>query len=202
MLIGVSAEARTKDLLIKASKEVAERKSATQSGFRKLAYPHFNGDILNYLEFKKRWKDEVVPERRPVTLELVALKEAVLPIAKGKIVDVSTVSEAWKLLDLEYGDVQEICAKLKNQVRSIKLKSSGDSAKLVELFHAIQTIAAKIKASGSLSLLEADEEYVALVTRHLPKEIAWKWCQKDLWLVQFLQLPGEGGKGCQEDDHQ
>ena len=63
----LSTEARIEDLLIKASKEVAERKSATQSGFRKLAYPHFNGDILNYLEFKKCWK-EVVPERKPVAL--------------------------------------------------------------------------------------------------------------------------------------
>ena len=50
----LSTEVRIEDLLIKASKEVAERKSATQSGFRKLAYPSFNGDILNYLEFKKR----------------------------------------------------------------------------------------------------------------------------------------------------
>ena len=98
---------------------------------------HFNGDILNYLEFKKRWKEEVVPERKPVALELAALREAVPAIAKGKIVEISTVTEAWKLLDLEYGDVQDIHAKLKDQVRSIKLKSSGDSAKLVELFHAI-----------------------------------------------------------------
>ena len=155
---------------------MAERKSATQSGFRKLAYSSFNGDILNYLEFKKRWKEDVVPERKPVTLELAALREAVPVIAKGKIIDVSTLTDAWKLIDLEYGDVQEIQAKLKDQVRSIKLKASGDSAKLVGLFHIIQTIAAKIKASGSLALLENDEEYVALVMRHLPKEIAWIWC--------------------------
>ena len=50
----------------------------------------------------------------------------------------------------------------------------------MELIHAIQTIAAKIKASGSLALLENDEEYVALVTRHLPKDIARKWCRNDL----------------------
>ena len=49
----LSTEVRIEELLIKASKEVAERKSATQSGFRKLAYSSFNGDILNYLEFKK-----------------------------------------------------------------------------------------------------------------------------------------------------
>ena len=65
-----------------------------------------------------------------------------------------------------------IQAKLKEQVRSIKLKTTSDSAKLVELFNAVQTIAAKIQASGSIELLEADEEYIALVSRHLPKEVA------------------------------
>ena len=34
----LSTEVRIEDLLIRASKEVAERKSATQSGFRKIAY--------------------------------------------------------------------------------------------------------------------------------------------------------------------
>ena len=48
-----ATEIRIEDLLIKASKEVAERMAATQSGFRKLSYPRFNGDILSYLKFKK-----------------------------------------------------------------------------------------------------------------------------------------------------
>ena len=109
-----STEVRIEDLLIKASKEVAERKSATQLGFRKLVYPSFNGDILNYLKFKKPWKEEVVPAGKPVTLELAALRETVPIIAKDKIIDVSTLTEAWKLLDLKYGDIQEILAKLKD----------------------------------------------------------------------------------------
>ena len=63
----------------------------------------------------------------------------------------------------------------------------------MELFHTIQTITARIKASGSLALIESDEEYVALVMRHLPKEIAWKWCQKDLsgWSSFFNFLEKE-----------
>merc|ERR1712082_169588 len=42
-------EARIKDLMIRASREVSERKAATLCGFKKLSYPHFNIDILNYL---------------------------------------------------------------------------------------------------------------------------------------------------------
>ena len=53
---------RIQDLMIRASKEISERKSATQMGFKKLSYSQFNGDILNYQEFKKRWQNEVIPE--------------------------------------------------------------------------------------------------------------------------------------------
>ena len=159
---------------------MAERKSATQSGFMKLSYPSFNSDILNYLEFKKRWKEEVVPERKPIALELPALSEAVPVITKGKLIYIFNLTNAWKLLDLKYENVQEIHTKLKDQVRSIKLKTFRDSYKLVKLFHAIQTMAAKIKASGSLALLENDKEYMALVTKHHPREKTLKWCCKDL----------------------
>lgn len=172
----LSTEIRIEDLLIKASREITERKAATESGFRKLSYPSFNGDILSYLEFKKRWRDE----RKPVALELAALRESIPGIAKAKITYFSTLSKAWKVLDMEYGDVQEICAKLKDQVRSIKIKATGDSAKLVELYHAVQTIASKIKASGSLSLLENDDEYIAVIAKHLPKDIAWRWYKLEL----------------------
>ena len=101
----MSTEARNEDILIRASRQVSERKSASQSGFRKLAYPSFNGDVLSYLEFKKRWMNEVVPERKPVALELAVLREVVPVFAKAKIIDVSTLNEAWKILDMEYGNL-------------------------------------------------------------------------------------------------
>ena len=57
------AKFRIEDILIIASKEVTERRAATQTGFRRLSYPSFNGDILSYLEFRKRRTVEVIPER-------------------------------------------------------------------------------------------------------------------------------------------
>ena len=50
-----ATEIRIEHLLIRASKEVSEPRSATHSGFRKLFHPNFNGDILNFLELKNRW---------------------------------------------------------------------------------------------------------------------------------------------------
>ena len=64
------------------------------------------------------------------------------------------MDEAWKLLDLDYGNLEEVRAKLKEQVRSLKLKATSGPVKVVVLFQQIQIIAAKIKATGSISLLE------------------------------------------------
>merc|ERR1712112_405079 len=118
--------------MIRASKEVSERKAATQTGFKKLEYPQFNGDVLNYQEFKRRWKNKVVPERKPAALELAALRESIPALARAKIIATTSMLEAWKLLDLDYGNIQEVRAKLKQQVRSLKqslvqLKSSSYS---------------------------------------------------------------------------
>ena len=52
-------------------------------------------------EFKKQWAAEVVPERKPPAIELVALRESIPASAKAKIADVTTMGEAWKLLELE-----------------------------------------------------------------------------------------------------
>ena len=80
------------------------------------------------MEFKKRWTAEVVPEGKPPALELAALQDDVPALTKTKITDASILSGAWKILEIDYGNVQEIQAKHKDQVRSIKLKATGDSA--------------------------------------------------------------------------
>ena len=96
---------KIQDMLIRAYKEVADRKASTQLGFKKLSYPSFNGDVLCYQEFRRRWHIEVIPERRPPALELAALRESVSAIAKAKIIACTTMGEAWKLLDLDNGNL-------------------------------------------------------------------------------------------------
>ena len=92
--------------MIKASKEVCDRKAAMQTGFKKLNYPQFNREVL------ERWQLEVVPKRRPPALELAALRDSIPALAKVKIVTAVNMTEAWKLLDLNYGNLQEVRAKL------------------------------------------------------------------------------------------
>ena len=76
---------------------------------------------------------------------------------------------------LEYGNLQELWAKLKDQIQGQKMTATKDSAHIVELFHQIQVIAAKIKAAGNQAILENDKEYIALVSNHLSKKIIWDW---------------------------
>ena len=78
--------------------------------------------------------------------------------------------EAWKLLNLEYENLQELQAKLKDQVQGPKIKVTKDPVHIVELFHQIQVIATKIKAIGNQAIFENNEEYVTLVSNHLFKE--------------------------------
>ena len=51
-----SEEIRNKvqDFSLRAATEVSERKAATQTGFKKLSLHSFNGNVINYMEFKKR----------------------------------------------------------------------------------------------------------------------------------------------------
>ena len=80
--------------MIRTSREISERKAAIQSGFKKLAYPLFNGDILSYLKFKKRWSAEVISERKPPVLELVALRDSIPATAKARLADFTSMNEA------------------------------------------------------------------------------------------------------------
>ena len=52
------AKYRIQDLMIRAYKEVSDRKASTQTGFKKLNYPQFNRDVLNYLELKKQCRSK------------------------------------------------------------------------------------------------------------------------------------------------
>ena len=60
----------------------------------------------------------------------------------------------------------------------------------MKLFHQIQIIAAKIKATKNLDMLRNDDEYVALVSKHLSKDLMWRWWESDKsgWTNFYLFL--------------
>ena len=62
---------------------------------------------------------------------------------------------------------------------NISLKATDETAKEVELFDTIQNISSKIKAAEGASMLEFDEEYIAVITCHLPKEAEREWIKSE-----------------------
>ena len=105
--------------------------------------PKFNDDVLSYLKLKKRWKVEVVPERKTVALEHAAMRNPIPALAKAKIMDISMISmmtDFWKIWYMDYRNLRKVKAKLKHQVQSIKLKATGDSEKIDGLYHSLNVI--------------------------------------------------------------
>ena len=99
------------------------------------------------------------------------MNEYVTNIAKAKIADATTILQSWKFLNLDYENLQEFGAKLKEQVKGLKLKASMNPAKILEVFYELQVIAAIIKATWSISLLENNKDYTALIGKHLSNEV-------------------------------
>ena len=58
------------------------------------------------------------------------------------------MSEAWKVLDIDYGILQEVRAKLREQVQALKPKAVGNTACIAELYYQVKVIVAKIKATS------------------------------------------------------
>ena len=53
--------------------------------------------------------------------------------------------EAWKILDLEYGDIEEVRAKLKKEIKSIKIKATSAPARILEVFNQVQLISPRLE---------------------------------------------------------
>ena len=59
---------------------------------------------------------------------------------------------------------------MKLQIASIKLKASASPQRELELFNEVQFLTVKIKAAGGENSLRFDEEYLAMLAKHLTVE--------------------------------
>ena len=113
---------------------------------------------------------EVSPEQKPEVFEVNALKDQVPLIAKNKLHEITSLTEAWKILDQLYGQSALIRSKLKGKIQSLQLKATKSPQREIELFDSVQHISSRIKSAGGGNMLAADEEYIALVAKHLKAE--------------------------------
>ena len=69
---------------------------------------------------------------------------------------------------------------MKAKIASINLKGTDSPNKEIELFNQIQFISVRIKAAGGTNQLEADQEYIALISRHLSTKQLEDWVKRDV----------------------
>merc|ERR1712105_81918 len=79
------------------------------------------------------------------------------------------------ILDELYGDTSVIRSKLKDKILTLQLKATKSPEREIELFDSIQYISSRIKAAEGTNMLEADQEYIALVSKHLSSDDLKNW---------------------------
>lgn len=72
------------------------------------------------------------------------------------------------MLDHNFRDLEEVRAKLRQQILNIKIKATDPNQRIIELYKSVQNVAAKIHAAGGTDLPEADMEYIIFISSFLP----------------------------------
>ena len=148
--------------------------------------------MLEYYIFKQKWKVEVQPSLLPEQAELNYLKESIPNDAKDRLYEVSSLNEAWKKLDLLYGQSMEICSKLKKEMDDIRIAAKHSPYTEIEVYVKVQAISSKIKAAGAYQMLTGDHEYVSLIFKLLDSNSQNEWIKgrKTGWSDFYKFLEG------------
>ena len=179
----VTLKSNIKALLDKSKKE--ENSGQTSLSFGKFSLknrkePSFNGDELEYTEFKKKWASIVTVIKAPASYELDLLKENIPEEGKKRLYNCECLTEAWVILDKMYQDTKLISQKLKWKLKNLKLKATEEHDQVIELYLEVDYLVKRITALGSQPLLIHDPEYLNAIYRVLPKcfQIHWDFYDK------------------------
>ena len=100
---------------------------------KKVDPPKFDGDIIGYPDFKRKWKANVSNAHLPVEGELDRLKDNIPEQAAKLLFSEVTLDSAWKVLDQMYGNKTMIASKLKNQLKTIRAVGQEDHDIVINL---------------------------------------------------------------------
>ena len=91
-------------------------------------------------------------------MDLAVHKESVTVPVRNKLSYYTNSDRTWKIMDLNFGNMEEVRAQLKQKILNIKLKAIEASSRIIELFNSLQYKAAKIDTAGETDLLKSDQE--------------------------------------------
>ena len=133
----------SKPLTASPSKDYEKPKE--QVYLEKTKPPKFNGDDLEFAEFKRKWMSQVHKANLPEESELDKLRDNIPKEAKDQLYAVEKLDEAWKILSQRYGDKLVIGKKLKNQLKSIQTSGKSDPERIVNLKIKVRNIVSRLK---------------------------------------------------------
>ena len=155
--------------------------------------PKFRGEITEYPEFKRRWKNIVGKAKLPPEAEIERLKECIPVEAKDQLYAIEEVAKAWDILDKRFGDANLIAKKLKMQLKTIQTEGKSDPENLISLNVKVRAIVAKLESLNMSEALKHDSEFLSAVYCALPDKHKTRWLDyeksKDHWsdMLKFLE---------------
>ncbi len=102
--------------------------------------------------------------------ELIRLQDALPPQVESAVYSCRTLGEAWAKLDLRYGNKSLIAERLKRDIKNLKLKSTTDYDKIIELHDFVEDKVYRLRDLGNEEALRADKEFRSIIFRMLPAQ--------------------------------
>ena len=198
------------NILIKLSKKLKETSTVTTSPsaysvekgstyLKKADPPKWEGDPLDFADFKRKWLNQVSTAKMPPETELDRLRENIPIRASKSLFGETQMDKAWTILENLYGDKDLITNKLKKQLKAIKVKGKQDYDVIIDLVTDVKNIVLRLSAVGAEQILHVDNEFLGAVFRALPVTSQSKWLDFDKsmyetkWtaLMKFLEVARE-----------
>ena len=179
-----------------ATVNVGDRQSTY---LKKADPPKWEGDALEFADFKRKWLSQVSTAKLPPETELDRLRENIPVRAAKALFGETEMSKAWTILENLYGDKDLITNKLKKQLKSIKVKGKQDYDIIIDLVTDVKNIVLRLKAVDAEQVLHVDNEFLGAIFRVLPATCQTKWLDYDKssfstkWsaFMQFLETARE-----------
>ena len=164
---------------VKNTSPVTETTKAEFSYLKKIDPPKFNGDMVSYPDFKRKWRANVSKANLSAEAELDRLKDNVPEKAAKMLFGEVSMDGAWAVLDKMFGNKTLIASKLKAQLKGIKGSGKEDHDIVINLAIEVKTIEKRLEELELSQMLLYDDEYLSSVFKVLPSNERREWLKFD-----------------------
>ena len=163
--------------------------------------PRFNGEDVDFPEFRRKWTSQVTKANLPTETEIDKLKDNLPKDAKEQLFGVKTLEEAWSILTKRFGDPMLISRKLKAQLKNIQSIGKNDPERVINIKIKVRNVVTRLEAMNMGEALKHDQEFLSAVYNALPdrhRKGWWEYPKDDnLWgcMLNYLDRIYEQSNG-------